>query len=122
MSGEYKKPGNCDHPNEWIDQRRYDGNHTVCHLCRSHIMVNITHYANGTKPEEQYYAVLDSLKKQSNPAVLAPEPIGYVVFFGHSEDDNSGPERAGFEFYESEAEKRASFIGNGATYKPVYTK
>ena len=64
--------GDCSHPNESLDPRRYDGNHTVCHLCKSHVLVGVAHYANGKNGEQQYNDIVEAMNKAS---IIANEPI-----------------------------------------------
>lgn len=66
------KPGDCTHPNDSLDRRRYDGNHTVCHACKTHILVGTVHYANGRNEAQQYTDLVEKLNRAS---IAANEPI-----------------------------------------------
>jgi hypothetical protein len=62
----------CPHPNDALDPRRYDGNHTVCHRCRTHVIVTIAHYASGLDTDTQY---VDLVQRMNLESIKENEPV-----------------------------------------------
>ena len=64
----------CTHPHDQVDPRRYDGVNTVCHRCKRHVSISVSHYANGETVDQQYHSMVKKLG--TIPAEFPPGATG----------------------------------------------